>query len=283
MRPPRVLLAALLLVNTTAGAAPYTAPPTLCPAPPKLAPGTLRPDAVTVAFEGTVAVTGDATFEGIEGSVESGLADGADGRVFTVDAVLPVGAGIPAECYELVLFVGELEDDDGTLPSGAGSLCAGHGGHVVVDHTYIEAYPFSCCEMINRSACGIAVVTAANTNVNETTCSYVCPTPHVGLNGPESIPDEVWGYPRPLHSTNTERHGEWDSESELELTYAPERSSLGIMRTMFASLAIFPLVLGAISTVTDKMHKIASASPHLSFATHLLTTLTMLIIVATEK
>ena len=129
------LLAALLLVHTTAGAALYTAPPTLCPAPPKLAPGTLRPDAVTVAFEGTVAVTGDATFEGIEGSVESGLADGADGRVFTVDAVLPVGAGIPAECYELVLFVGELEDDEATLPAGAGSLCAGHGGHVVVAGT----------------------------------------------------------------------------------------------------------------------------------------------------
>ena len=55
----------------------------------------------------------------------------------------------------------------------------------------------------------------------------------------ESIPDEV-GAPRPLHSTNTERHGERDSESELELTYAPEWSSLGIMRTVFAGLAIFP-------------------------------------------
>ena len=259
MRAPHILFAALLLGNTAAGAASYTAPPALCPFPPKLAPGTLLPDTVTVAFEGTVEVTGDAAFEG---SIESGLADGAEGRVFTVDAVLPVGTGVIAECHELVLFVGELADDDSTLPRGAGSLCAGHGGHVVVDHTYIEAYPFSCCEMINRTACSLAVVTAADANVSNTSCSYVCPTPHVGLNGPESIPDEVWGYQRPLHSTNTERHGEWDSESELELTYAPERSSLGIMRTMFAGLAIFPSARSHLDRDRE-MHKIASAAPHL--------------------
>ena len=77
-----------------------------------------------------------------------------------------------------------------------------------------------------------------------------------------------------------ERHGAWSAEPAIELTYTPGRSELGVIKTLIAVAAAVPLVLGAVATVTGKMHEIAGASPHISFAMHLSTTLLLLFVLS---
>ena len=194
-------------------------------------------------------------------------------------------------CYSLVLFFGDHAGHDELLerplPDGIGSMCRQHGGHVVIDDSYDESYALSCCEIATKN-CASAADAISSDAGGSFACSFNCPIPPANLVAPDDAAtiDRIIGWTVRVHSTSMERHGKWaylhgkDKSQPVEFRYVPERSELGTVNMIMSISVAAPILIGAVSSTTDRLHGIASNTPYVSFAAHLLTTAMMTVILA---
>jgi hypothetical protein len=216
---------------------------TSCKSPPKIL--TIHPTSVNVAFDDTI---------------------NHEDHNFHVQVVLPrVDEEENELCRKVVIYIGNIEPGERSLPAGAGAACESSAGRIVIDHSYAEEYAFSCCAPLNISCVK--------------TCEFRCPLPPPALvTSVDNIYEEIVGFESKLWSSSW--NSSWVSNSTQSFTYHRERKELGIIKTLVTVLLFLPLVLGAISVVTGKLHAMAASTPFLSFFVHLTTTVTIFAIVS---
>ena len=166
---------------------------TSCKSPPKIL--TIHPTSVNVAFDDTI---------------------NHEDHNFHVQVVLPrVDEEENELCRKVVIYIGNIEPGERSLPAGAGAACESSAGRIVIDHSYAEEYAFSCCAPLNISCVK--------------TCEFRCPLPPPALvTSVDNIYEEIVGFESKLWSSSW--NSSWVSNSTQSFTYHRERKELGIIK-----------------------------------------------------